>query len=255
MILLAALLTSATSPAKPMPSIARFVGEWRLDRAASRFRGEVTMIEHTPAGYLFDFGAVSFTLPDDGRFHPTIGGRETMLAAMGAMRWRRAHRIHGHVVDQSTLTVSPDGRTMTIATDGASGPPETLLRTGPGTGLAGRWRSTRLGINAANTLSLGDAGGGRLRWGSPADGNFYVVGVDGPPAVDQGVTATSSATLQVGQAADGSLHWTERLNGRPYLIGEDRLSDDGSTLTETVSPARFADERQTLVYRRPPADR
>ena len=79
----------ATTTASPL---AGWTGGWHLDRAASQFRGEVTRITRTPRGYRFDFGAVSFTLPDDGAFHPTVAGRETRLARLGGGRWEREHK-------------------------------------------------------------------------------------------------------------------------------------------------------------------
>lgn len=243
------LLALLQGPIAAHAAATPWAGDWELDRAASSFKGDVTVIQQTPAGYQFDFGAVQFTLADDGQFHPTTPGRATRLLKIGPHSWQREHQVNGRVVDQSLLTVSEPGDTLTIAGEHGAGA-EVLRRIGPGTGLAGAWRSTRLGINAAPALALSDAGAHRLRWDAPAEGNYYVVTIDGAPAVNQGPTASSIATLQMTTARDGSLHWTERLNGKDYRLGTDQLSPDGKVLTETAWPAALPDEKQVLVYRR-----
>ncbi|MET3828053.1 hypothetical protein ABIC16_003808 [Sphingomonas sp. PvP055] len=173
----------------------------------------------TPQGYRFDLGVVSFTLPDDGTFHPTIAGRETQLAKLGVNRWEREHRIYGRIVDSSELSLSADAHTLTITGEHPGAAPEQLVRQGRGKGLAGTWRSTRLGIYAAETLVLEAMGGAKVRWGSLTDGNWYVVSLSGAPAVNERPTATPTATLQVIVAPDGTLRWTERLNGKPSRQG------------------------------------
>lgn len=231
------------------PSI---VGSWRLDRPASRLRGELTVIGRDPKGYSFDFGAVRFVLPDDGRFHPTVAGRETSLRRLSPRRWRRVHRIHGVDVDESLITLSPDGRRLTIRTT-ASGRPvstERLDRQGAGRGLAGAWRSTRAGVNVASSLSFSDAGAGAIRWGAPADGDFFVVTPDGPAAPDQGPRSVRGVTLSVRTADPRTLAWVEAINGRPYVLGRDTVSSDGTVLTETTRPAGRPGEAQQAVYRR-----
>lgn len=232
------------------PSLAGWAGTWHLDRAASHFRGDLTHIVRAPQGYRFDLGPVSFILPDDGAFHPTVAGRETRLARLGANRWEREHRINGRVVDRSILTVSADGRALTIAGEHPGTAPERLVREGARAGLAGTWRSTRLGINAANTLAIADLGAMRLRWGSPADGNWYEVTVGGPPATNRGPTANPTATLEVAAARDGTLRWTERVGGKPYRLGVERRSTNGDALTKIAWPADIPTERQVLIYRR-----
>ncbi|MGI4730204.1 MAG: hypothetical protein ACRYFW_00475 [Janthinobacterium lividum] len=251
MRIIALTLSALPVAATTVSPLAGWTGEWHLDRAASHFRGEVTRITRTPQGYRFDLGAVSFILPDDGAFHSTIAGRETRLAKLDGGRWEREHRIHGRIVDRSVLSVSADARILTIAGEHPGAAPEQLVREGAGTGLAGTWRSTRLGINAADILAIAALSGGRLRWGSLADGNWYVATLGGAPAVNQGPTATPIATFQVTVARDGTLRWTERLNGKPFRLGIERRSADGETLTETAWPANMPAERQALVYRHP----
>ena len=87
------------------------------------------------------------------------------------------------------LSLSADARLLTIAGEHLGAAPERLIRVGAGTGLAGIWRSTRLGINAADTLTIAALSGGRMRWGSLDDGNWYVVRLGGAPAVNQGPTS------------------------------------------------------------------
>ncbi len=137
-----------------------WLGTWRLDRAHSQLVGTTIRIARIPTGYHFDFGAAAFDIGDDGRFYPTVSGRTTSLKAISDNKWRRIHRNNGREVDRSILTVSPDQQTLTIDTkailpDGGEERSQDILqRVGDGRGLPGTWRSTKPGLDVAETITL-----------------------------------------------------------------------------------------------------
>lgn len=233
------------------PVCGHWLGKWKLDRGASKLTGEVIDVKKTPSGYRFDFGAIQFTIPDDGQFYPTVAGRETMLSKTGALRWIRAHRINGRIVDRSTLTVSSDQQTLTISKDGkGASTSERLVRIDQGEGLAGLWRSNQRGINASEVMVFADTGDGRIQWGAPAEGNYYRVKIGGPTAVNEGPTSVRNATLRAECNGPNELRWTENIDDKPYRVGIYRLSDDEMILTETTWPTHRHNDRETIIYRR-----
>jgi hypothetical protein len=246
-LVLAPDLTLAASPS--------WYGTWILDRARSQLTGATIRIARIPAGYHFDFGAVSFDIGDDGKFYPTVPGRTTSLKAINANEWVRIHRDNGKDVDRSILRVSRDQNTLVIDTE-ATSPAGVVQRSqdveqrvGHGRGLAGTWRSTKLGVNVADTITLQDDGGGRIRWGAPAEGNYFTVVPGGQPAINQGPRAVKSVELAVSRIAPDEMRWTETIGGKPYMEGADKLSGNG-TLTETTWPDRMPMEKQIAVYSR-----
>jgi hypothetical protein len=250
-IALAALGMSRPAGAATNP----FVGSWHLDRARSHLTGTTLRIARTPTGYHFDVGAATFDLPDNGRFATTVPGRSTSLKALNDHEFLRIHRDHGHDVDHSLLQISADQQTLTIETD-ATTPSGAIRhsqdierRVGPGHGLAGTWRSTQSGLHVADTLTITALPGGRLQWGAPEDGNYFILTPNGPAATNQGPRAVASVQLTLRTTSATGLRWTETLAGKPYMEGMDTLAPDGS-LTETTWPDQFPAEKQQAVYHR-----
>jgi hypothetical protein len=114
-----------------------FVGRWVLDRARSEFSGappekRVTIFEFTPAGirHVTDTviangstDRVEYTARYDGKnvqiqnsFLWTVS-----LKRIDARTIERSGKVMGMVVETSTRTISPDGQTLTIKTDGTNG--------------------------------------------------------------------------------------------------------------------------------------
>ncbi len=94
-------------------------------------------------------------------------GRPTSLKAAGDREWLRVHKVGGLEVDHSSLKITSDDKAFrihTIATDlkgHVHQSDETLDRVGRGTGLAGTWRSTAVGINVSRTVVCERSSGGR----------------------------------------------------------------------------------------------
>jgi hypothetical protein len=114
-----------------------FIGRWVLDRARSEFSGappekRLTVFELTPAGirHLTDTvvangstDRVEYTAKYDGK---DVQIQNSFLWTVSLKRIdvrtiERSGKIMGMVVETSTRTVSPDGQTLTIKTDGTNG--------------------------------------------------------------------------------------------------------------------------------------
>lgn len=250
-VFIAVALTASVRPASA--AVSTWYGTWTLDRGRSQLTGTTLRIVRIPKGYHFDFGAVHFDVGDDGKFYPTVPGRATSLRAMSDHEWLRVHRDNGKDVDRSVLRVSPDERTLTIDTEtvlpagGVRRSKEVELRIGDGAGLAGTWRSAKAGINVADTITLSALSGGAIRWGSPEDGNYFVVVPDGSPSVNQGARAVASVKLAVRTVSPTEMRWTETIDGKPFMEGIDMLANDGS-LVETTWADQFPAEIQKAVY-------
>ncbi len=254
------LLLAASSlllvAAAPDPSgLDGWSGTWKLDRSRSTLVGTSFRITRIPAGYHFDFGAAQFDIGDDGAFYPTISGRVTSLRAVNDHEWARVHRVNGTDVDRSTLRITPDRKTLVIDTEAvtpgglARKSHEVVERVGAGQGLAGTWRSTTRGVNVAEILSVRRLPDGRLQWGAPSDGNYFVVAPNGPPAVNQGPRAAGDATMSLRQVSPVEMRWTIMIADRPFMEGVDTLESDGH-LVETSWTDQFPDEKQRAAYTR-----
>ncbi len=250
------ILAIAFAMPSPFAAAQGWFGTWKLDRAHSHLQGPTITIVRVPGGYHFEFGATSFTIGDDGKDYPTVPTRSTSLKQTGGRSWFRVHKINGREVDHSTLTISPDDKTLlihTTATDVAGvehSSDDKEERIGEGDGLAGTWRSTVAGINVSEEITLSDAGQGRIRWDLPREEQFYIALPNGVAVPLQGRHSVPGVTVSVWKQSATAMHWTVFVDGRAYTNGEDVLSADRKTLSETTWPAANTQEKQRAVYRR-----
>ena len=253
LLVTSALLLVAAAPGSS--GLDRWSGMWKLDRSRSTLVGTSFRITRIPTGYHFDLGAAQFDIGDDGAFYPTVPGRVTSLRAISDHEWARVHRVNGTDVDRSTLRITSDQKALVIDTEAVTpdgrvrNSHELDERVGAGQGLAGTWRSTENGVNVAETLSLQRLSDTSLQWGAPSEGNYFVVDLNGSPAVNQGARAVSSVTMSLRQASSVELRWTVMIAAKPFMEGVDTRGSDGR-LVETSWTSQFPDERQRAVYER-----
>lgn len=248
--LVATLLLQSTN------SIAKddWLGSWKLDRNRSHLVGPSITIRQVTNGYLFNFGATSFTVGDDGADYPTVDSRSTSLKEISVRTWLRIHKIRGKEVDRSTIVISPDNTKMTIHTASVESgrAPRTsediLTRVGVGDGLAGTWRSTTAGANVSNVITLKRQGTHGIRWEFPEEGQYYIVMPNGQAALNQGPRSVPGVTLIVRTLSATSMEWTESIKGNPYRNGRDTLLDGGNVLQEESWLEIKPSERQRAVY-------
>lgn len=240
----------------PPPLADAWIGTWVLDRPRSGLVGPSIVIARVAQGFLFDFGAVRFTVGDDGRDYPTVAPRTTSLRALGSRAWLRVHKSGGREIDRSRLEIAPDQRRLlidTVAKD-AEGrvrrSHETLRRIGRGTGLAGTWRSGSSGANVTTHFSISSESGGRLRFDYPDERQFYLLRPDGTSAPLLGPGAVAGVTMRLAPRPGGGWCWTEFVAGKAYRQGVDRLLAGGHALEETSWLSLLPDERQRAFYRR-----
>lgn len=232
-----------------------WTGRWQIDYSRSQLVGPTTRIRRVSHGFRFDFGAVAFTVGDDGRDYPTVPTRTTSIKALGALTWLRVHKVRGQVVDRSTLTVSDDGRELRIHVIKAPGrrnapADELLLRSGTGLGLAGVWRSTVVGATIPKRFTVERRQSDELRWTYPDDGQYYDVVVDGRSSQLRGARSVPGVTLRLRSMGPLQMRSIESVNGKPYTLAVVWLSRDGAMLTETTWQSDAPAIRQHAVYRR-----
>jgi hypothetical protein len=133
---LAGLFSVEGRPAHAQTKDDPFIGRWVLDRAKSEFSGappekRITIFALTPAGiqHVTDTvvangstDRVEYTAKYDGKDVPIQNSFlwTVSLKRIDARTIERSGKIMGMVVETSTRTVSPDGQTLTITTNGTN---------------------------------------------------------------------------------------------------------------------------------------
>ena len=134
--IVAGLVCADDRPASAQTKDDPFIGRWVLDRAKSEFSGNVperriTIFELTPAGIRHITETVIANGSTD-RIEYTAKYDEKDVTISNSFLWQvsvkridprttlRSGKVMGMVVETSTRTVSADGQTLTITTNGTN---------------------------------------------------------------------------------------------------------------------------------------
>lgn len=235
---------------------AMLAGRWKLDRAASHFIGIKVNIQHQPHRYRFNLGGTTITVGDDGRDYPTAPTRTTSFEQTGKHNWLRVHKLNGRTLDSSVFTMAIDEQSFlirTLAVDDAGVKhvsEETFLREGTGHGIEGTWRSTKGGVNTAESIDIDWEHDHRLRFDFPGQQMFFVTPLDGSSVSYGGAHAVPSVQISVSKSAPLTLNWNDLLNGKPYMQGQYIFSRSGHRLTVSSWHVTSPHDKDLAVYNR-----
>ncbi len=235
---------------------ASFVGKWKLNPDKSKLTGLQRTIEDLGGDkFKFSFGDDSQTIVMDGKEYPSKFGGMWSVKKEGPNTWKSIRTRDGQVMSTSTWTVSEDGKTLTVTTDGTRANGSTFKnvakskRTAGTSGLAGTWEGTDVKIDSPAQWEIAAYEGDGLSFIRPAgkarldfkfDGKDYA---DKGPRVAEGATASAKRidprTIEMSRELKGTLMETERME----------LSEDGKTLT-TTSTYPGVEKKEVEVHER-----
>jgi hypothetical protein len=242
-----------------IPAIAaenQFVGTWKLDLAKSNFVGDTFTYTQLQNGMMHfsDGSAVNADFGLDGKDYPDPFGQTISWKSAGDNVWNTVSKMNGKVLSEGHVELSDGGNTLTIKDhgtkpDGSSFNDETVYkRVGAGSGLAGKWRSTKVNISAPNTYVVSAPSAGAVRWEIPEYKEVVEGKTDGSDLPLSGPTAPKGLTLSIKMMGPKKLEYSVKLNGKTIAMATQTLSADGKTITETSWSPGKESEKQTAVY-------
>ena len=240
----------------PKTSELPYVGKWKLNVAKSDF-GETTItIEQKTSGEMqFTTVGQSYTFRTDGKDYPGLFGRTAAWKQVDANTWETVSKQDGKLVTTEKSTLSPDGKTLTVAASGpkpAGGTYEQTTvyeRVSGGPGLAGKWKTKNVQTSAPTVVELSASGSDGLMISIP---DFQVsadVKFDGKDHPVTGVGAPPGLTMAIKKSGARSFQITEKQNGKALFQLMFTMSEDGKTLIEEGAPVGV-NEKFRAVYDR-----
>ena len=233
-----------------------YIGKWKLNVAKSDFGETTVTIEQKASGETqFTTMGQSYTFRTDGKDYPGLFGRTAAWKQVDANTWETVSKQGGKVVTTEKSTLSPDGKTLTVA---ASGPKPTggtyeqttvYERVSGGSGLAGKWKTKNVQISAPAVVELLPSGSDGLTITVP---DFQVsanVTFDGKDHPVTGAGAPPGMTMAIQKSGARSFQITEKQNGKAIFQMTFTVSEDGKTLTEEGAPVGVS-EKFKAVYDR-----
>ena len=233
-----------------------YVGKWKMNPAKSDF-GELTVTyEQLPSGEMQATTAgQTYKFKFDGQDYRDPFGNTAAWKSLGSTSWQTTWKVNGKVIATDTLTLSPDGKSLTVNTKGTKPNGETLddtavhERVSGGPGLAGKWKTKNMKSSSPNVLEFAAAGTDGL--------TFRIVDMDltcdskldGKDYPCTGPTIGQGWTVALAGAGPRSLDMTVKNSGKPVFKMMYTVSADGKTLTETGG-ATATNEKTKVVYDR-----
>jgi len=231
-----------------------YVGKWKMNPAKSDFGETTVTYEQLPSGEMQATQAgVSYKFKLDGKEYPATFGSTATWKALGANSWEATYKLNGKVLTTDTLTLSADGKSLTINSKGKKPNGEMIddtviaERVSGGPGLAGKWKTKNVKSAAPSVLEIASSG---------ADGVIFKIvdmdltcngKFDGKDHPCSGPTLGPGWTAAFANAGPRGLDMTIKNNGKELFKLSYSVSDDGKTLTE-AGTATAANEKTKVVY-------
>jgi hypothetical protein len=230
-----------------------YAGKWKLNTAKSDFGQMTATYEAVPGGFKATMDGLSYTFTTDGKEVATPWGTMQSVKAINATTWEATSKVNGKLFATDTISLSADGKTMTVVskmTQPSGGPGATTLtftRVSGTSGLAGTWKAAKMSSTSAGIIEIAVKGpdGIVLRFldqNATCDGKF-----DSKPhaAVGPIFPAGWTCTFSKNTATGFSVVFSK--DGKPMYASTFTVSADGKTLTDDGGAVNTK-ERTKAVY-------
>ena len=251
-VLLAVLAVGGSLLAAESP----FAGTWKFNPAKSKLTGDTMKYVKTPSGEIRWSGSgLSYTFKVDGKEYKGALGEAVVWKQIDDTTWQTSYTLKGTLLSTDTAKLSPDGKTLTVASKGNKPNGEAFEdttvyeRISGEKGLLGGWRDKQINVSSPGTIELKPSGKDGLLfkdldYNATCDAQFD--GKDYPctgPAVAPGIT------LVLKHTGLRSYEAITKKDGKPLFRETDTVSQDGRTLTVRGS-AVGVNEPYTEVFDR-----
>lgn len=218
------------------------VGTWKLNPKKSKFSGLVEKIENLGGDkYKFSFGDDVETIAFDGKDQKTKYGDTWAVTKTGPNSWKEVDKRDGKVTATAAWTLSKDGNTFTSTRDGTRPDGSTFhnvfkaKRTAGSSGLAGTWESSELKLGSPAELVIASYEGDGLSLVTPAEKEHINLKFDGKDYADKGPRVAKGSTVSGKRIDAQTVEIAGKLKGKIVYSQRMKLSEDGKTLTATVT--------------------
>jgi hypothetical protein len=214
-----------------------FDGTWKLDPAKSHLTGDTMTFEDAGNGSLkYTDSAQTYTFKPDGSSFTVPLGQERTMQKSGDNVYTSTVKLHGSLLRTGTWTLSSDGKKLIIESKGTKPNGDsfddatTFMRTSPGTGLVGGWKSTHVKLSSPNAITINTDGNDVTLTISAIKATVHAKW-DGKDYPASGPTVSDGVTLALTKTGPNSFKLVQKANAKVLAIVHYRAASDGQTLT------------------------
>lgn len=231
-----------------------FLGTWKFNAAKSDVQTtRMTFTQASSGEMTMTFSGISYPFRIDGKERPAVMGSSAIWTETGPRSWKTVYRMAGTDNNIDTLTLSPDGKTLTMKTERfvpkQAVETATFTRVAGSAGLVGVWQTKSLeNVDFQMTLASADPKQVAITWSwggtavAPIGGNDVPV-KGAPTAVGAGTTVAFKLT------GPNAFDLTLKDNGRQVYLAHYIVAADGRVMTADVlnGPQGPGQERTKVV--------
>jgi hypothetical protein len=213
-----------------------FDGTWQLNAAKSQLAGDTMSIDDAGGGTLkYTDSDQSYSFKPDGSPFTTPMGIERTFQKTSE-GYTTTNKKNGLLIRTSTWKLSGDGNTLVIESKGTKPDGDTFdnvttyVRTAPGTGVIGGWKSTKVKLSNPNALTL-QGNGDEVTLALSAIKATCHAKWDGKDYPATGPTLSDGLTLAVSKSGPNSFKLVEKSKGKVIAIIHYHLAADGKSMT------------------------
>jgi hypothetical protein len=214
-----------------------FDGTWKLNTARSQLAGDTMSFSDAGNRSLqYTDSDQSYSFKPDGSPFTTPLGIERTFKKNGDGTYTSTNKNSGFLINTSTWKLSADGKTIVIDSKGTKPNGDsfenvtTYVRTSPGSGLIGGWKSTDVKLSSPNSLTL-QSNGNDLTLAISAVKATCHAKWDGKDYPATGPTVTDNVTLAVTRTGPDSFKLVQKTKGKVLVIINYQVAGDGKTMT------------------------
>jgi hypothetical protein len=231
-----------------------FVGTWKLNQAKSQLTGDTVKYSAAADGTITETSPVgSYTFKTDGSPYSTPFGTTVTWKQTGPTAWVSEDRKKDMLLSTNIISVSADGKTMSIISTGKNPDgsdfhdTEMLTRQEGTSGLMGSWKSEKMKSSTSPEIEFAASGSNGITWILPEIKAKLDMTFDGKDVAPVGPTVPEGLTISATKNSPHSFSFVEKLNDKAIVNGTLTVSKDGKTLTDVSSPVG-SENKRTAVY-------
>jgi hypothetical protein len=213
-----------------------FDGIWQLNAAKSQLAGDTMSFEDAGGGTLkFTDSDQSYSFKPDGSSFTTPLGTERTFQKTGE-GYTTTNKKKGLLISTGTWKLSGDGNTLVVESKGTKPNGDTFdnmttyVRTAPGTGLIGSWKSTKVKLSNPNSLTV-QSNGDEVTLSLSAIKATCHAKWDGKDYPATGPTVPDGITLALSKSGPDSFKLVQKSKGKVLTIIHYHVAADGKTMT------------------------
>ena len=222
-----------------------FVGEWKMNPDKSKMTGDVIMFAPAANGAIqYTEESRSYTFKTDGNEYETSTGAKTTWKMTDAHTYQSTLKRNGIDLGTTTWKISDDGKKLMLESTGTTPSGKsfddtaTYMRVTGSSGLMGSWKDTEVKINKEPMVMSLKAGpdDNTIHWEMTDLKAAVDLSMDGKEATPVGPTVPVGLTLSAKKTGPKTFTLVEKMNGKVLENMSYKVSEDGKTLTEVVTP-------------------